>query len=145
MEIIIVTGTPGAGKTRLARKIAKEKGYRYIDVHKIIKKNRLYDGFDKKRDCYVVDTGKLADYLMKNIKKGAVVDSHMSHYLPREYVDECVVVKCDIKVLKERLEKRGYSERKVRENIDAEIFDVCLVEALEKGHNVRVVDTTKGI
>ena len=33
----------------------------------------------------------------------------------------------------------------MRENLDAEIFDVCLNEAKENKHKVIVVDTTKGI
>ena len=31
------------------------------------------------------------------------------------------------------------------ENLDAEIFDVCLEEAKEKGHEVIVIDLTKDI
>ena len=73
-----------------------------------------------------------------------VIDSHLSHYLDKKYVDLCVVVKCDIKVLKKRLEKKKYSKAKIRENLDSEILDVCLVEALENGHKIKVIDTTKG-
>ena len=46
-----------------------------------------------------------------------------------------------LKTLKKRLEKRGYSKEKVRENLDAEIFDTCRIEALEAGHNVEVIYT----
>ena len=40
---------------------------------------------------------------------------------------------------------RKYPRSKIRENLDAEIFDVCLNEAKEKKHEISVVDTTKGI
>ena len=50
----------------------------------------------------------------------------------------------NIKVLEKRLEKRGYGKEKIRENLDVEIFDTCLTEANEAGHDVVVVDTTKG-
>ena len=73
-----------------------------------------------------------------------ILDSHLSHYLDKKYADLCVVVKCDIAILKKRLEKRGYNKKKIRENLDAEIFYVCLVEAIELGHRVVVVDTSKG-
>ena len=43
--------------------------------------------------------------------------------------------------LKKRLEKRGYSKQKIRENMDAEIFDVCLNEAKEEGHKIKIVRT----
>ena len=81
----------------------------------------------------------------KNIENGIIIDSHLSHYLSKKYVDLCIVAKCDIKELKRRLESRGYDKNKVRENLDAEIFDVCLSEAKEMKHKVFTIDTTYGI
>ena len=49
------------------------------------------------------------------------------------------------KNIKRRLEKRKYNKEKIRENIDCEIFDVCLTDALENKHKVIVIDTTKGL
>jgi adenylate kinase len=83
--------------------------------------------------------------LNKKIVKGTIIDSHLSHYLPKSYVDLCIITKCELKVLEKRLMKRRYSKDKIRENLDAEIFDVCLNEAKENGHKVIVVNTTKGI
>lgn len=145
--IIAVTGTPGTGKTELAKKIAKKLKLKYLDVNKVIEENRLADSYDKKKKCKVVDVKKLNKVLIKLMKdsKDLVIDSHLSHFLPKKYVDLCVVAKCDLKLLKKRLEKRGYSKEKIRENMDAEIFDVCLVEASEGGHRIKVIDTTKGI
>ena len=77
--------------------------------------------------------------------KGMVIDSHLSHYLSKKYVDLCIITKCGIKELNKRLKKRRYSSDKVKENIECEIFDVCLDEAKEKGHNVVVITTTKAI
>ncbi|MBI5073371.1 AAA family ATPase, partial [Candidatus Woesearchaeota archaeon] len=70
-----------------------------------------------------------------------VIDSHVSHYLPKKYVDLCIVTKTNLKKLKKRLQKRNYSKAKIRENMDCEIFDVCLIEAQEAGHRVKVVET----
>ena len=82
----------------------------------------------------------------KKIKKynGIIIDSHLSHYLPKEYVDFCVVTKCGIKELNKRLQRKGFSKSKVQENLQAEIFDICLNEAKEQKHKIIVVDTTKG-
>ncbi|MEK6864684.1 MAG: adenylate kinase family protein [Nanoarchaeota archaeon] len=144
MTFIIITGTPGTGKTELAREIAKN-GFEYVDANKIIEQNKLIESFDKKRDTNVVDEKKLSDAFVKLIKtkKNLVIDSHMSHCIPSKYIDVCIVTKCNLKVLKKRLEKKGYSKEKVRENLDAEIFDVCLTEAEEAGHKLLIVDTTK--
>lgn len=170
MKVIIVTGSPGTGKSKIAKKLAKDKKYEYINVAKLVKDGKLYDKYDRKRRTYVVDTKKLNKFLINIIKvykcnkspaltkpgeggrvagrranktKGLVIDSHMSHYLPKKYVDLCIVTKCELKQLKKRLQKRKYNKAKIRENLDCEIFDICLTEAKERGHKVKIVDTSK--
>lgn len=139
MKAIVVSGTPGTGKTTVAKALAKKKNYEYLDVNRLIKEKKLYDSYDRKRKCNVVDVKKLNKSLIKLIKqskKKLVIDSHLSHHLPKKYVELCIITKCNLKKLKKRLEKRGYSKSKVRENLDSEIFDVCLNEAKEMGHKI---------
>ena len=147
-RVVIVTGTPAAGKTTVAKKIARKIKAEYIDVNKLIKKHKLSVGYDRKRKSSIIDVDRLNGVLRNliiNAKKDLVIDSHLSHHLDKRLVDICIVAKCDIDVLKKRLEKRGYHKSKVRENLDVEIFDVCLMEALALGHKVDVVDTSKGL
>jgi adenylate kinase len=153
IKIICVSGTPGTGKTTIAKLLSKKFKLKYIDVNSIISKFNLSHGYDKKRDCKIIDIKKLNLVLIDKIRefksyknskfKGLVIDSHLSHYLPVHMVDLVVITKCSLQELKKRLEKRVYSETKIRENLDAEIFDTCRVEALEKGHNVKVIWTDK--
>ncbi len=145
-KIILVTGSVATGKTTTAKEISRKTNCEYININELIKKNKIYDNYNRKLDSYEVKINKLNTFLIKLIKKnrnGLVLDSHLSHYIDSKYADLCVVCKCDIKMLKKRLEIRGYSEEKIRENLDSEIFDVCLVEALEKKHKVIIVDTTE--
>jgi adenylate kinase len=140
--IIIVTGSVCSGKTTFAKKLAEDNGFSYLDVSKLIKDKRIMDSYDKKRDCYVVDVRKLNSVLIniiKNSKNSLVIDSHLSHYLNPKYVDICFVTKTELKTLKKRLTKRKYSKEKIRENLDADIFDVCYNEAVHIGHKVIVV------
>ena len=145
--IIAVSGSAGVGKTTIAKAIAKKYKLKYFDLNAQIRKNKLYDGYDKKLRSYIVDIKKIRKFMSHLLKEedNLVVDSHLSHFIDKKYIDLCVVVKCDIKILKKRLEKRGYNKAKIRENLDAEIFDVCLAEATELGHKVKAIDTTKGI
>ena len=150
MKVICISGSVGTGKTTLAKKISKKFNYKHIDASKLIKENKIYDGYDKKRKCYIVDVKKLNKDLIKIINKnnnlkGIVIDSHLSHYLLKKYVDLCIITKCELKELQKRLKKRGYSKDKIRENLECEIFDVCLNEAKEAGHKVVVIDLTKDL
>ena len=179
MKTIIVTGTPGTGKTTLSKNLAERLNFHYLDVNLIIKKYGLSEGYDKKRKTKIIDVKRLNWALIKeisicgkkitltkkpiennknktiknkknkiklqNIKKGIVIDSHLSHYLPNKYADLCIVAKCDLRILKQRLKNKNYSKEKARENMDAEIFDVCLEEAKENNHKIFIVDTTNGV
>ena len=145
-KAIIVTGTPATGKTTVAKNLAKKLGYAYIDVNELIKKNKLSEGYDRKRRCKIIDTSKLGKILgkiIKNSKKKVVTDSHLSHHLPVELVDICVVTKCNLKLLSMRLKKRKYPLNKIKENLQCEIFDVCLNEAHEKGHKTIIFETDR--
>ncbi len=110
--IISVSGTPGTGKTRLAKSFVK-KGFVYVDLKKI---KGISLGYDKKRKCRIVDVKKIAkkvaELIKNNPKKSFVFDSHLSHYMPKKYVDLCIIAKCDLKTLQRRLAKRGYSKKK---------------------------------
>lgn len=144
MACIIVTGTPGTGKTEIAKEVAKKLKFKYIDANDVIKKNNLSEKYDKKRNTYIVDENKLAKALIKVIKKekNTVIDSHMSHFIEKKYVDLCIVTKCKIPELRKRMAKRKYSPLKIKENIDSELFDVCCNEAYENRHDLLIIDTT---
>ena len=53
------------------------------------------------------------------------------------------MTKCDIKELSKRLKKKRFHKEKIKENMQAEIFGICHNEALERKHNVIVIDTSK--
>ncbi len=151
MKTIIVTGSVATGKTTLAKTLSKKLNYNYVDLQGLIKKHKLFDSYDKKRKSKVVDIKKLNNFLIKQINEskkpgkynGIIIDSHLSHYLPDKYVDLCIVTKCSLKVLEKRLKNRNYSKEKIRENLDAEIFDICLEEARKNKHKIRVIDATR--
>jgi adenylate kinase len=140
---IIVTGTPATGKTTLAKRLAREKGYEYLDLNEFSRTAGAIEGRDEQRDTDVVDEQKVIKAIVNAIKKNprVVIDGHFSQEIPAEYVEACYVTKTKLPELKRRLEARRYSEQKVRENLDSEIFDTCRIEAEEKGHKVQVVWT----
>ena len=149
-KIFIVTGTPGTGKTTFAKKLAREKQAVYLGVNALIKKEKLYQHYDRSLQTREVNIQKLNKRLIaiikdhKRHKESLVIDSHLSHYLPNNYVDQCFVTRCSLRALRQRLKKRRYSKKKVQENMHAEIFEVCLLEAIaNKQKKVKIIDTTK--
>jgi adenylate kinase len=149
LKVIAVTGSVCSGKTTLSKKLAFDLGFEYIDVNKIIEKHpEVVFGFNKDLDSKEINVDKfkkvLVDYIQK-LKKDVIIDSHLSHFLPKEIVSVCIVLKCSLNVLKKRLKERGYTDGKIRENLDAEIMDSCFIEALELGHDIILADSSNGL
>ena len=107
--IIAVSGTPGTGKTTLAKALAKKLNYKYHDVKRLISLNKISEGYDKQRKCNIVDLKKLGKILKAKAKKypNSIFDSHLSHYFPADLV---IITKCNLKTLETRLKKRKYSK-----------------------------------
>jgi adenylate kinase len=141
---LIITGTPGTGKTTLALALSKSLNFEYLDINTIIDNYNLKQSYDNTRNSFIIDEVKLSNILNKILmkKSNIIIDSHLSHFISKDIIDFCIVTKCSLKMLKKRLITRGYSTKKVRENMDAEIFDICLIESFEAKHNVIVLDTT---
>lgn len=150
LKLIAITGTPGTGKSTIARKLSRMLDYAYLDGSKLVKTAKLAEKYDKRRKTAIVDPSlfthavlKVRDSEAKKGSKGLIVDSHLSHFLPSKAVSACIVLSCSLPELERRLAKRGYSRAKIRENMDAEIFDTILVEAAELGHKIIKFDATK--
>ena len=150
-KTIIISGSVGTGKTTLAKKLFKKLKYKYLDVNKLISKHKISEAYDKKRKCKIIDIKKLNPIIIKEIKEtkkqfpGIIIDSHMSHFLPKKYINLAIITKCDLKTLEKRLKKRKYSKSKITENLECEIFDVCLNEAKENKHKIAIINTSSKI
>jgi adenylate kinase len=140
-KVIAVSGTPGTGKTTLTKYLEKKLGFARLDLHHYYK--QISTGYDRSKQCYDIDLKKLEKLVKEKSKENnLIIDSHISHLLKK--VDLCVVLTCsNLKKLEKRLQDRKYSKKKVRENLDAEIFQICLNESKEKKHKIIVIDTGK--
>ena len=135
--LIAVSGTPGVGKTTVAKLLAEKMGYDYVDLREFALKH----GTGKIRgDELEIDVDKLAYYVKEKLNnRNAVLDGHLSHLMP---ADQIIVLRAHPQIIGERLKERGYSKEKVSENVEAELVDVCLLEALDENENIIEVDIT---
>ena len=62
---------------------------------------------------------------------GRVVEYHAADLFPERWFDLVLVLRVENGVLYSRLEERGYPEKKLRDNVEAEIMQVILDEARE--------------
>jgi adenylate kinase len=134
---ILVTGTPGVGKTATASLIAEAVGLKHINVGELIQQHKCYDGHDDALDTHILDEDKLLD-LMENMfeecaneNTGIVADYHSCELFPERWFDLILVLRAKTDILFDRLTERGYNEKKRSENLEAEIMQVVLDEARE--------------
>ncbi|KAJ4339528.1 factor activating pos9 [Didymella glomerata] len=131
---IIVTGTPGVGKTTHAEQLARATGLKHVSVNQIVKDEGFHEGKDEETGSWIVDEDKLLDYLEErkiSEEGGSILDWHACDLFPERWIDLVVVLRCDSTVLYDRLTARGYKDKKLDENMDSEIMQVLLDEARE--------------
>jgi adenylate kinase len=139
---IIITGTPGCGKTSHAEEfVSQNPEFTHINVSVFAKENGCIEGFDEERDSGIVNEDKMLDLLEPMAEKGGlVIDWHCCEIFPERWIDLVVVVRCNNTILYERLEKRGYKQNKITENVECEIMQVLLTEAMENYNKNIVVE-----
>ncbi len=141
-----VSGTPGTGKSVFARALAKKLDAQLVDLNALIKKTKIY----KKDvdDTLVADPMKVrAEFarLIEGLRGPVVVDGLLAHLLQPKYISHVVVLRTKPSVLEKRLRKRGYSLKKIKDNVESEALSIILWEAV-KIHGVKKIyeiDTTK--
>jgi Cdc6-like AAA superfamily ATPase len=56
---ILITGTPGTGKTTTSEMAAEATGLTHINVGDLVKAKALHEGLDKEYDSYILDEDKV--------------------------------------------------------------------------------------
>ncbi|XP_071449325.1 adenylate kinase isoenzyme 6 [Hetaerina americana] len=129
---ILITGTPGVGKSSLCQKLADMTEMEWIDVGKIAKDKGCLESYDEEYQCSVLDEDKVLDEMEDMMAEGGkIVDYHGCDFFPERWFDAVFVLRTSNTVLYDRLALRGYSTKKLEENIQSEIFQVLLDEAKE--------------
>ncbi|WNY26815.1 adenylate kinase family protein [Methanolapillus ohkumae] len=164
---IALTGTPGTGKTQVA-KLLEAEGYQVLHLTEFICSCKIPVERDDERDCNIVDMDSLEESFFEYQKEKRhdfenkiqnmslsddefiqhtkqpknlpvlLVESHLAHCL----CDLAVVLRSHPAVLKERLDGRGYSEKKVQENVLSEAIDIILCDCFDYCRRVYEIDNS---
>lgn len=127
------------GKSRLCQELCStNKSLAYININELAKKENLLLEYDEENECQILDDDAVHDYLDNEYfqkstpPSGLVIDYHSSGIIPEsDHIHGVFVVRCSNDKLYDRLKQRNYSEKKIEQNIQSEIFRVCLDDAQE--------------
>ena len=143
-SLILITGTPCVGKTTTAKALAEKLNAKYINLTDYARQNNLKLGEDTERCTTIIDEEAMQISLGKTIDTSQneyiIIDGHYAAaVIPEQQVAQVFVLRRNPKELKQFMIKRGYSDSKMWENLQAEIIDICLGEAIE-AHAGRVCE-----
>jgi len=136
---IALTGTPGVGKTTVS-KILKKRGYDILDLNRFLKEKGLLGEKDIHRDTFEVDLERMKKVFEEENLKVDIIEGHLSHHLS---VSTTIVLRCALQELKERMKNKGWKKKKIEENLEAEMIDAILIQAMETSEEVFEIDTTE--
>merc|ERR1712014_215388 len=120
------------GKTTFCEELSAQLNLTHVEVGKLVREQKLYKEWDDDMDCSIFDEDMVCDALESVIENGnCEVDFHSSGFLPEDWFDLVIVLRADTNELYKRLENRHYAEAKIKQNVEAEIFQTCLEEARE--------------
>ncbi len=151
LEIILLSGNPGTGKTSAANELENLYPYTILHLGDIVIQNDLYSGFDTERDTKIVDADKLEQFLLSrfNSLDGKIIcEGHYSDLVEHPQISLAIVLRAHPETIIQRLSPRKYSQAKLRENAEAEFLGDCTSYMLEKDklislNRVFEIDTTK--
>ena len=152
MKRVIISGTPGTGKTSVSKLITQKINARMISLSKLAISNNLTIGYDLKRETSVIDAKKIITQIHRIIEKCIddnidvlIIESHFSDIIPNNLIDYAIVLRCHPDELFKRLKDRNYKKEKILENVQAEILGTCINYLIEKnlGKEIIEINTTK--
>ncbi len=151
MKNLIVSGTPGTGKTTVSQNLLNNFKAKVISLNELAISEKLVIKYDIDRETSVINEKKLVRYIIKLIESYnklnlelLIIESHFSDIVPRQYIDYVIILRCDPDELCIRLKERGYKKEKIRENVQSEILGNSANYFLNKQLNKPIleIDTT---
>jgi adenylate kinase len=147
MNAIVIGGSPGCGKTTIASLLGRSLDRDVISLGELAVEKDCITEEDLKRDTLVIDEDCMVKAIGNVIRKHddeIILEGHYVDLVPYKEVEKVIILRVHPEALRTRLMERDYPEIKVRENVEAEVFGVCQMDAIHSFGEELVfeVDTT---
>ncbi len=143
-RVLLIVGTPGVGKSLVSALLASLLNGLHVNLSSLIEEENLSCGFDEKREVPIADIERISQrvYEVIRLSEGyVIVDGHFAmDVVAAECIFLIFVLRRNPDELVEILNRRGYPEGKVMENVAAEILDVCLFDSVKAVGKDRVCE-----
>jgi adenylate kinase len=148
MSVILVGGTPGTGKTVVAKILGSKLSVDVVQLGDLADDSGCISAQDKARKTGIINEDCLVDALVELTEDKTnrlVIEGHYIDLVPNSSVQWVFLLRTHPNVLKSRLSERDYSEEKVTENVEAEVLGVCQLDALDAFGEKKVfeIDTSE--
>jgi adenylate kinase len=148
MPNILITGTPGTGKTTLAAAIvAAHPHMRHIELSKVIAEQELHEGRDEHFDTLIFDDDKVVDYLedVMDIHKhrNTIIDFHTTDFFPERWFDLVIVLRTSAGIHFERLQEKYVMQRLFWKQFFA--TSPSGIEKIDKNHSDCFLSSPQGL
>jgi len=142
-KIVYILGVPGTGKSSAGRKLATGLGGEHIDVSELVVRKRFYTAYDPERSTHVADVRRLSKCLAEKASSPdgyLVISSNFAVRVPGAKDFVVFLLRCSPLVLMERLRERGYDDKKISDNLVAELIGLSLDDACTMFGSKKVVE-----
>jgi len=147
MSVILVGGSPGTGKTKVAKILGSKLSVEVISLGQLAEDSGCITAEDKARNTGIINEDCLVDALFElteDKSKRLIIEGHYIDLVPNASVQWVFILRTHPETLKKRLSGRAYSDDKITENVEAEVIGVCQLDALDSFGEAKVfeIDTT---
>ncbi len=135
---IAVTGTPGVGKHTIAKILAGKMKAKIIDINELAFKNNAIIGKDY---AFIVDTKKMKSIIKNELIDDCIIVGHLAPYiLDAKDIDYAIVLRRSPYELEKVYAKRGYEQKKMRDNLSSEILGVIAYDCIANFGRDKIIE-----